>query len=250
MIKKKIFFSLLIYLYVFYSSADINTLAIDVNNYQKFGYRPLSLGLDYYLNVQGNIQEVNYKYAFCIYGKGFFAILDCNQQVCCSRDGFFHIDSEGFLVNKDNYRVLGKNSDISQKKFEFIVAKKVIDKNATLRKGIQRIDSNSDIQIDYFLILTPQNIKNFKCDYVYATDYTSINTYIVQYARESFPVSYEQLLDMCIKEFQVEKKAVKEKVEIYKILEYQKGVILNQTILDLTDIERLLKKLDELKTLL
>nr|WP_318741420.1 hypothetical protein [uncultured Treponema sp.] len=242
---KRIVITLILNLLFYCAFADIRTLAIDVENYQKFGYRPLSLGSDYYLNTQGAIKEVDYKYAFCIYGKGFFSLLDNNQQVIYTRDVFFHTNEEGVLVNKDEYPVLGINSNISEKKFEFISADNVLDKNSFKRKGIQRLGAETNNQVDYFfLIVSPQKIKNLSGDYLYADDYLCIDSYVIQYAREIFPMSYEQLLDLCINEFSVEKDCIAKKKEIYQLLEYQKDIIFNQNIINPNDKNRILKKLD------
>lgn len=94
------------------------------------------------------------------------------------------------------------------------------------------------------MIVSPQKIKNLSGDYLYADDYLCIDSYVIQYAREIFPMSYEQLLDLCINEFSVEKDCIAKKKEIYQLLEYQKDIIFNQNIINPNDKNRILKKLD------
>lgn len=61
--------------------------------------------------TQGHLDTTGNPTDFAIQGKGFFA-LEVNGEERYTRDGSFTLDSEGFLVNKDGYRVLGEKGYI------------------------------------------------------------------------------------------------------------------------------------------
>lgn len=247
--KKLIYAFLLNFIGFSLFAGDLSTLERDVKNFPKEGYRPLSLGVDYYLNSQGIIKELDYKYAFCICGKGFFVVLNQNQEILFTRNGFFCVNDDGYLINKDGYLVLGIGSDIQNKEYKYISSESVSDKKDFKQKGLKRVDLNKKTVIDYFLIMDPENIIFFQDDYIIAQKYIPVKSYIKQYARESFSISFEQLLDICLEIFEIQKEDTnrEKKKQIYVLLEYQKEIIFNENIFDTNDKKRLEEKLQEIK---
>src|SRR5690554_1934343 len=63
---------------------------------------------------QGNIQRTENITDLAINGNGFFAVESPNG-IGYTRDGSFHFDKEGFLINGDGYRVRGFEADDSGK---------------------------------------------------------------------------------------------------------------------------------------
>jgi len=59
---------------------------------------------------QGNITSTNNPLDVAINGKGFFRMSE-NGSVTYSRNGQFHLDAQGYLVNNDNMRVTGYGVD-------------------------------------------------------------------------------------------------------------------------------------------
>lgn len=228
---------------------DIVSLEKDVMNYSKEGYRLQSLGDNYYITAQGSIKEIDYKYAFCICGKGFFVVQNQKKEIFLTRNGFFKINKDGLLINQDGYLVLGVNSDIQKKKYEYISSDMIADKNQMKPTGLKRVDSNSQKDIDYFLIMEPKVITSFHEDYVSAKETIKIKTYIRQYAREAYPVSFEQLLDLAIEIFKNTKNDVslEKKKKIFYLLEYQKEIIFNEFFFNDEDKLRLEMKLEQIK---
>lgn len=47
-------------------------------------------------------------------GKGYFSVLDEHNQIMLSRAGNFDLDSQGYLVNQNGYRILGTSSPFSK----------------------------------------------------------------------------------------------------------------------------------------
>lgn len=61
--------------------------------------------------TQGHHDPTGNPLDIAILGKGFFAV-DANGEERYTRDGSFAIDGEGYLVNKDGYKVLGESGYI------------------------------------------------------------------------------------------------------------------------------------------
>ncbi len=237
------FISILLY------GGDISTLEKDVMNYPKEGYRLESYGNEYYISAQGSIKQIDYKYAFCICGRGFFVLQNQKNEILFTRNGFFKLNEAGFLVNQDGHFVLGSNSDIQNKKYEYISSDMILDKKDINPTGIKRIGTNNQTEIDYFLIMEPKVITAFYNDYVTAKEAIKVNPRILQYARESFPASFEQLLDLAIEIFENTKdeKNIEKKKNIFCLLEYQKEIIFNEFFFNEEDKLRLEMKLQQIK---
>jgi flagellar basal body rod protein FlgG len=60
----------------------------------------------------GEIRITNVKSDVAIDGKGFFEVQLANGSSAYTRDGEFHVDSQGQLVTKEGYRVLGDGGPI------------------------------------------------------------------------------------------------------------------------------------------
>ncbi len=247
--KKKLLIVLLSSIINLSFAVDINTLENDVMNYPKKGYRFQSYGEDYYVNAQGSIKEIDYKYSFCICGKGFFVLRNHENEILFTRNGFFCVNEDGFLVNKDGYFVLGKDSNIQNKDYHYISSDLVLDRTNVNQRGMRRIDTVEVKEVDYFLIMEPKDIIFFQDDYIIAKESTKIKTYIKQYARESFPVSFEQLLDLTLEIFEKNNKeeCIEKKKKIFLLLEYQENIIFNEYIFNIKDKQRLEMKLQQIE---
>jgi flagellar hook protein FlgE len=62
--------------------------------------------------TQGNISTTNNPLDLAINGNGFFRVSD-NGAIFYSRNGQFHVDNEGFIVNSDNLKLTGYGVDTS-----------------------------------------------------------------------------------------------------------------------------------------
>src|SRR6266545_1128480 len=60
----------------------------------------------------GEFRVTNVKTDVAIDGKGFFEVQLPNGAAAYTRDGEFHIDSQGQLVTKEGYRILGEGGPI------------------------------------------------------------------------------------------------------------------------------------------
>ena len=60
----------------------------------------------------GNVRYTGNNLDFCVNGKNFFVVAAPDGQQYMTKDGSFSLNSEGFLVNKDGYFVLGNNGNI------------------------------------------------------------------------------------------------------------------------------------------
>jgi flagellar hook protein FlgE len=247
--KKTMLIILLSYISFLLYGGDISTLEKDVMNYPKEGYRLESFGNEYYISAQGSIKQIDYKYAFCICGRGFFVLQNQKNEILFTRNGFFKLNEEGFLVNQEGHFVLGSNSDIQNKKYEYISSDMILDKKDIKPTGLTRVDSNKRREIDYFLIMEPIDITSFHNDCVTSKEAIRIKTNIQQYAREAFPVSFEQLLDLALEIFENTKdeENIEQKKNIYCLLEYQKAIIFNQFVFEVEDKQRLEMKLQQIK---
>ena len=84
---------------------------------------------------QGHLEPTGNSLDLAIQGRGFFT-LEVNGEERYSRDGSFTLNSEGYLVNKDGYRVLGEkgyiqinSKDINiNEKGEILSADNVVDR--------------------------------------------------------------------------------------------------------------------------
>lgn len=83
---------------------------------------------------QGHLDPTANPLDLALQGKGFFAI-DVDGEEKYTRDGSFTIDANGFVVNKDGYRLLGESAFI-----EAPNANIAINENGEVYSGDNRID--------------------------------------------------------------------------------------------------------------
>jgi flagellar basal-body rod protein FlgF len=70
--------------------------------------------------LQGSLKKTDNNFDLSLDGTGFF-VVQTEEGERYTRNGSFLIDSEGWLVTKDGYRVLGENGPIQLKKNNFLV---------------------------------------------------------------------------------------------------------------------------------
>lgn len=68
---------------------------------------------DIIVNTQGMTAETGVKTDFALQGKGFFVVESPEGQQLYTRDGAFHLDAEGNLLNSQGYPVLGEGGPIN-----------------------------------------------------------------------------------------------------------------------------------------
>lgn len=117
--------------------------------------------------TQGNIQRTENITDLALNGNGFFAIGSPNGRGY-SRDGAFHFDKDGFLINGDGYRVLGFEADeegkISQKIGDIKLGNTTIPATPTSEvKVSMNLDSREDIKI--FDPANPNKTSNFNTSF-------------------------------------------------------------------------------------
>ena len=70
--------------------------------------------------IQGSLKQTENDFDLSLDGTGFFSVMT-EEGERYTRNGSFLIDSDGFLVTKEGYRVLGENGTIQIKKNNFLV---------------------------------------------------------------------------------------------------------------------------------
>jgi flagellar basal-body rod protein FlgG len=70
--------------------------------------------------IQGSLKQTENDFDLALDGKGFFSVMT-EEGERYTRNGSFLIDSDGYLVTKEGYRVLGENGTIQIKKNNFLV---------------------------------------------------------------------------------------------------------------------------------
>jgi len=63
--------------------------------------------------TQGSLIETDTATDFALQGKGFFTVESPDGNQYYTRDGAFHLDKDGSLVNSDGYKVLGEDGPIT-----------------------------------------------------------------------------------------------------------------------------------------
>lgn len=64
------------------------------------------------VNTQGLLTDTGVNTDFGLQGQGFFTLESPDGKEFYSRDGAFHLDQEGYLLNSDGYYVLGEGGPI------------------------------------------------------------------------------------------------------------------------------------------
>jgi hypothetical protein len=168
------FYSLRLY------AQNINDLYIDLENAFKLGYRPISQGIDAYLYEQGVLITTFSETDFSIVNKGFFILLDEeNDRMLLTRNGAFHFNNDGYLVNHEDFKALSSKSNKENNEYFFLTRKENIDLNSFLT-GMPIINEFTIISPEY---IEPKNILIYE------------NNLIVRNTLESMPISLQKLVN-------------------------------------------------------
>lgn len=111
---------------------------------------------------QGEILQTSNQLDLAISGKGFFLIKGEDGKIELTRDGRFKLNDEGFLVNYDNKKVLGKNGEISIS--ESLLSKDpsiVISRSGEIKVGDKLIDTIRVVQVENDYELQRSGSSNF-----------------------------------------------------------------------------------------
>lgn len=148
-------------------SKNIDVIANNLANINTTAYKreiPFSEYIDEFGNsrirkvtsqTQGETVMTSNPLDLAIYGNGFFAVKDENGNTELTRDGRFRLSSDGFLVDANNYKVLGQNGPIN------------LDETLLQKDAVINISSSGEIKIgeeiiDTLLILKvdePENLQ-------------------------------------------------------------------------------------------
>lgn len=105
---------------------------------------------------QGSLMQTESPTDLSISGDGFF-VLDGTEGRSFSRDGQFHFDKEGALINADNYRILGFQADdegkLTSKLGPISVGRTVVDAKPTESLSLFM---NLDMRVDENLQFDPE----------------------------------------------------------------------------------------------
>ncbi len=106
---------------------------------------------------QGSISQTDSATDLAITGDGYFVMNGADGQ-CYSRNGSFHFDKEGNLINNDNYRVMGfqadENGKMTSKLGEVGIKRTVIDAKKTSEV---KLNMNLDLRADLSKVFDPAN---------------------------------------------------------------------------------------------
>lgn len=113
--------------------------------------------------TQGNIQRTENITDLALNGNGFF-VVDSVQGRGYTRDGSFHFDKEGHLINGDGFKVIGfqanEAGEISTKQSPITIGKTTIPAQASTEvKVSMNLDSREGVK--QFNPLDPENSSNF-----------------------------------------------------------------------------------------
>lgn len=111
---------------------------------------------------QGDILQTSNQLDLAISGKGFFLLKDDEGKVELTRDGRFKLNDEGFLVNYNGKKVLGKNGEISIA--ESLLSKDskiIISRSGEIKIGDKPIDTIRVVQVENDAELERSGSSNF-----------------------------------------------------------------------------------------
>lgn len=200
---KRIFFIFFFITGFFLFANSLDDIEKDVQNLLNFGNRPISFGVDKYINSQGNFQDFGASTFAAINGSGFFCLLNDNGKIVLTRNGFFFWDENGFLINHDGYRILNKKSNLKEKDYKYISI-----------EDFERIGKNSkkttplaekykyDIEASPYLIVVPlNNPKIINNEYIICDEIKNQSAEIIYGAREYNSTQITELYDLCCRTF-------------------------------------------------
>jgi flagellar basal body rod protein FlgG len=91
--------------------------------------------------TQGNLIQTTNTLDLAISGDGYFALRNERGNLEYSRNGRFRISDEGFLINEEGMKVMGKKGEIDFSDFTFEQQKNInISKNGEIRVGDTVVD--------------------------------------------------------------------------------------------------------------
>lgn len=156
---------------------NIDVIANNLANLNTTGFKreiPFSEIINQYGDVyirkitsqqQGEILQTSNQLDLAISGKGFFLIKGEDEKIELTRDGRFKLNDEGFLVNYDNKKVLGKNGEISIA--ESLLGKDpkiIVSRSGEIKVGDKIIDSIRIVQVENDNELQRSGSSNFLPD--------------------------------------------------------------------------------------
>jgi hypothetical protein len=260
-LQKICIYSMLLQFISFTAAQDQNLdhLQIDIKNIHSHGLRPLCFGKEYYIKSQGQIESTFSSTDFSIMGNGFFVLFDpAANKILLTRNGNFHYDFDGHLVNHDNMYVLHSNSIIDDDNYLFITIndlKKLeySERSDTIITGEMEAPGYLR-RLSFFLILEPCDMDSAKIidsEYIACKNYR-VNTtnMIIQSARERFPADLKELLKITVKLFANNRNGnVQQKEYIYSLLynwHISSPVYSFSNLENIREIESLLITIEEL----
>lgn len=146
---------------------NIDAIANNLANINTTGYKrevPFSEYIDEFGNsqikkissqIQGETVLTSNPLDLAIYGNGFFAVKDDNGNIELTRDGRFKLSTDGFLVDANNKKVLGKNGSINMDETMFQKNSGIeINNLGEIKIGNELIDTLLILKVD-----SPEDLK-------------------------------------------------------------------------------------------
>ncbi|MCR5061933.1 MAG: hypothetical protein K6A89_01475 [Treponema sp.] len=201
--KLKFFIFLLFGFSSFLFASSLDDIEKDVQSLLNYGNRPISFGIDKYINSQGNFQDFGVSTFAAINGKGFFCLLNDDGKIILTRNGFFRWNENGFLVNSEGYRILNKKSNLKEKDYKFITIEDFEKINKKSKKTTSLADQyKNDIEASPYLIAVPlDNPKIIDNEYLICDEIQSQPAEIIYGAREYNSTPLSELYDLCCRTF-------------------------------------------------
>lgn len=138
-----------------YLSNDVDALDIlsqNVANMRTSGYRAERLATDFRTGLlenkptldlaDGSLSTTGHPLDLAIRGAGFFAV-DVNGQTMLTRNGQFHVDADGQLVDSAGHTVVGQSGTISLKHTNV-----KIDASGAITDGTDSVDTLRIVNVD------------------------------------------------------------------------------------------------------
>jgi len=232
---RKLFFMSLFFYSIRLYAQNINDLYIDLENAFKLGYRPISQGIDTYLYDQGALITTFSETDFSIVKKGFFILLDEeNDRLLLSRNGAFHFNNDGFLVNYENFKVLSSKSNKEINEYIFLTRNEKIDMNSFLI-GMPTMNK--------FTIISPEYIES-KNILIYE------NNLIIRNTLESMPIFLHKITNDILIYFNRTDIPLDTKNNDYKILKEKCYSLFRNNYLVIDKLTEIFNMLNEIEYLL
>lgn len=113
--------------------------------------------------AQGNLMQTSNTLDLAISGQGYFTVQNDRGGLEYTRNGRFRISDDGFLVNEEGQKVMGKNGEINLSDYTFDQQRNVtITKNGEIRIGENVVDELSIARLDDPSKMLRQNGLNFQ----------------------------------------------------------------------------------------